>query len=81
MQVWELWDLDYSAAIEQKIANPRQDVICIRWRFNIQMNIQELGTIPQYELAIQILVINNGWQGMHDNGKNHFMVIDFPIHI
>ena len=52
------------AAIGAKIANPKQDVICITGDSSIQMNIQELGTISQYELAIQILIINNGWQGM-----------------
>jgi len=52
------------AAIGAKIANPKQDVICITGDSSIQMNIQELGTISQYELAIQILLINNGWQGM-----------------
>ena len=52
------------AAIGTKVANPKQDVICISGDSSIQMNIQELGTIAQYDLAIQILVINNGWQGM-----------------
>ena len=52
------------AAIGAKIANPKQDVICISGDSSIQMNIQELGTVSQYELAIQVLVINNGWQGM-----------------
>jgi len=52
------------AAIGAKIANPKQNVICISGDSSIQMNIQELGTISQYELAIQILIINNGWQGM-----------------
>lgn len=52
------------AAIGAKIANPKQNVVCITGDSSIQMNIQELGTISQYELAIQILIINNGWQGM-----------------
>ena len=52
------------AAIGTKIANPKQDVICISGDSSIQMNIQELGTISQYELGIKILIINNGWQGM-----------------
>ena len=52
------------AAIGAKIANPKQDVVCISGDSSIQMNIQELGTVSQYELAIQVLVINNGWQGM-----------------
>ena len=52
------------AAIGTKVANPEQDVICISGESSIQMNIQELGTISQYDLAIKILIINNGWQGM-----------------
>jgi acetolactate synthase-1/2/3 large subunit len=52
------------AAIGTKVANPEQDVICISGDSSIQMNIQELGTISQYDLAIKILIINNGWQGM-----------------
>ena len=52
------------AAIGAKIANPKQDVICISGDSSIQMNIQELGTISQYDLAVQIIVVNNGWQGM-----------------
>ena len=50
------------AAIGAKIANPKQDVICISGDSSIQMNIQELGTISQYDLAVQIIVVNNGWQ-------------------
>jgi acetolactate synthase-1/2/3 large subunit len=52
------------AAIGAKVANPEQDVICISGDSSIQMNIQELGTISQYQLAIKIIIVNNGWQGM-----------------
>lgn len=52
------------AAIGAKVANPNQDVICISGDSSIQMSIQELGTISQYQLNIMIIVINNGWQGM-----------------
>ena len=52
------------AAIGAKIANPDQDVICISGDSSFQMNIQELGTIAQYQLNIQVIIINNGWQGM-----------------
>ena len=52
------------AAIGAKIANPNQDVICISGDSSFQMNIQELGTIAQYQLDIKIVIINNGWQGM-----------------
>jgi acetolactate synthase-1/2/3 large subunit len=52
------------AAIGTKVANPNQDVICISGDSSIQMNIQELGTIAQYDLNIKTIIINNGWQGM-----------------
>lgn len=52
------------AAIGAKVANPNQDVICISGDSSIQMSIQELGTISQYQLNILVVIINNGWQGM-----------------
>ena len=52
------------AAIGTKVANPNQDVFCITGDSSFQMNIQELGTISQYDLAIKVIIINNGWQGM-----------------
>jgi acetolactate synthase-1/2/3 large subunit len=52
------------AAIGVKVANPNAEVICISGDSSIQMNIQELGTLSQYNLAITILIVNNGWQGM-----------------
>jgi len=52
------------AAIGAKVANPNQDVICISGDSSFQMNIQELGTISQYDLDIKVVIINNGWQGM-----------------
>ena len=52
------------AAIGAKVAHPNQTVICVTGDSSIQMSIQELGTISQYNLGIKILIINNGWQGM-----------------
>lgn len=52
------------AAVGAQIANPGEDVICISGDASFQMNLQELGTIAQYNLPIKILVINNKWQGM-----------------
>lgn len=52
------------AAIGVKIAHFKQDVICITGDSSFQMNLQELGTIAQYQLDIKIIIINNGWQGM-----------------
>ena len=52
------------AAIGAKVAHPNQDVICMTGDSSIQMSIQELGTISQYQLGIKIIIVNNGWQGM-----------------
>jgi acetolactate synthase I/II/III large subunit len=52
------------AAIGAQVAFPKESVICISGDSSFQMNLQELGTISQYELPIKIFVINNHWQGM-----------------
>ncbi|CAM9111998.1 unnamed protein product [Chrysoparadoxa australica] len=52
------------AAIGAQIAFPNDLVICISGDASFQMNLQELGTISQYNLPIKIVVINNHWQGM-----------------
>ena len=52
------------AAIGVQIALPNKQVICIAGDASILMNIQELGTISQYQLNTKIIIINNHWQGM-----------------
>jgi len=52
------------AAIGNQVAFPKQPVICITGDASIQMNIQELGTIAQYQLPVKIILLNNNWQGM-----------------
>lgn len=52
------------AAIGAQIAHPNKSVVCISGDASFQMNLQELGTIAQYNLNIKIIVINNHWQGM-----------------
>ena len=52
------------AAIGAQVAFPKELVICISGDSSFQMNLQELGTISQYQLPIKIFVINNHWQGM-----------------
>ncbi len=52
------------AAIGAQIAFPNLPVICISGDSSIQMCIQELGTISQYNLPIRLMIINNHWQGM-----------------
>jgi len=52
------------AAIGVQVAHPNEPVICIAGDASILMNIQELGTISQYNLPVKIVIINNQWQGM-----------------
>nr|YP_009397312.1 acetohydroxyacid synthetase large subunit [Thuretia quercifolia]ARW66498.1 acetohydroxyacid synthetase large subunit [Thuretia quercifolia] len=52
------------SAIGVQIACPNKCVVCISGDASFQMNLQELGTISQYNLPIKIIIINNKWQGM-----------------
>ncbi len=52
------------AAIGVKLARPDEEVWCVVGDGGFQMNIQELGTILQEQLNINILVLNNGYLGM-----------------
>ena len=52
------------AALGVQIALPDEQVVCIAGDASILMNIQELGTISQYQLNTKIIIINNHWQGM-----------------
>ena len=52
------------AALGVQIAFPGKEVICIAGDASILMNIQELGTIFQYNLPVKIIIVNNHWQGM-----------------
>lgn len=52
------------AAIGAKIAQPKREVIAIIGDGGFQMNLQELATIMQENLAIKILILNNHFLGM-----------------
>jgi len=52
------------AAIGVQIAHQGKKVVCVSGDASFQMNLQELGTIAQYNLPIKVLIINNKWQGM-----------------
>ena len=64
------------AAMGVKAALPNSEVICIAGDASVLMNIQELGTLSQYDLNIKLVIINNRWQGMVGNGKKAFMMKD-----
>ncbi|WP_320667317.1 biosynthetic-type acetolactate synthase large subunit [Prochlorococcus sp. MIT 1307] len=52
------------AALGIQVALPQEKVVCIAGDASILMNIQELGTIAQYQLPIKVVIVNNQWQGM-----------------
>jgi acetolactate synthase-1/2/3 large subunit len=52
------------AAVGVKVAFPDDPVICISGDGSFQMNMQELGTIANYDLGVKIVILNNGWLGM-----------------
>jgi acetolactate synthase-1/2/3 large subunit len=52
------------AAMGVQTAFPDAQVICVAGDASILMNIQELGTLAQYNLPVKVVVLNNGWQGM-----------------
>ncbi|MGP0129369.1 MAG: biosynthetic-type acetolactate synthase large subunit [cyanobacterium endosymbiont of Rhopalodia musculus] len=52
------------AAMGAKVAVPDEEVICITGDASFQMNLQELASLSQYRIAVKIIIINNGWQGM-----------------
>ena len=52
------------AAMGVQIAHPDALVIDIAGEGSIQMNIQELSTICQYQLPVKIFVLNNEYLGM-----------------
>nr|YP_002049511.1 acetolactate synthase III large subunit [Paulinella chromatophora]ACB43301.1 acetolactate synthase III large subunit [Paulinella chromatophora] len=52
------------AALGVQTALLDAQVICITGDASILMNIQELGTLAQYQLPVKIIIVNNHWQGM-----------------
>lgn len=71
------------AALGVKLAIPKATVICITGDGSIQMNIQELSTAKQYNLAVLILNLNNSslgmvkqWQDMIYSGRHSHSYMD-----
>jgi acetolactate synthase I/II/III large subunit len=52
------------SAMGAKMANPEKHVICIAGDGGFQMNIQELGTISQFNIGVKMIVLNNSFLGM-----------------
>ena len=58
------------ASMGVQTAVPNKQVICISGDGGIQMNIQELGTIVQENMAVKIVILNNGFLGMVRQWQN-----------
>ncbi|MFH2012138.1 MAG: biosynthetic-type acetolactate synthase large subunit [Pseudomonadota bacterium] len=54
----------FPAAIGAQVAFPEKTVIDIAGDGSIQMNIQELATVAQYNLPVKIAILNNRFLGM-----------------
>ena len=52
------------AAFGAKLASPNRQVVAIVGDGGIQMTIQELGTIMQYNIPVKIIILNNNFLGM-----------------
>ncbi|MDQ0314769.1 thiamine pyrophosphate-binding protein [Amorphus orientalis] len=51
------------AAIAAKLRHPERTVLCVAGDGDLQMTIQELGTVLQEQLAIILIVVDNGAYG------------------
>ena len=54
----------FPAAMGAQVANPNKLVLAIAGDGSIQMNIQELSTVANYNLPVKILIFNNRYLGM-----------------
>ena len=52
------------AAMGAKVGCPDETVVCIAGDGSVQMNIQELATCAQEDIAIKVFIMNNGYLGM-----------------
>jgi acetolactate synthase-1/2/3 large subunit len=52
------------AAIGAKVGSPKKTVVCISGDGSFQMNIQEVATAIKENLAITLVLMNNGYLGM-----------------
>jgi acetolactate synthase I/II/III large subunit len=62
----------FPAAIGAQVAYPDKVVIDIAGDGSIQMNIQELATVVQYNLPVKIAILNNGYLGMVRQWQERF---------
>ena len=76
------------AAIGAKMGAPERTVIGIAGDGGIQMTIQELGTIMQYEVPVKIIILNNQflgmvrqWQELFNSRRYSFVNITSPDYV
>lgn len=61
------------AGIGVKLMNPEKDVYCINGDGGIQMNLQELQTLIEYNLDLKVVVLNNRGLGMIRQFQDTYM--------
>ncbi|MCY0898974.1 MAG: biosynthetic-type acetolactate synthase large subunit [Firmicutes bacterium] len=73
------------AAIGAQVARPDGKVVLITGDGSIQMNLQELATVAQYQVPLIIMVMNNGghgmvrqWQDLFHGRRRHGVYLDNP---
>lgn len=54
----------FPAAMGAQMAYPDQPVVVLAGDGSFQMNIQELGTVAQYNIPVKVIVLNNRFLGM-----------------
>jgi len=54
----------FPAGIGAKVAFPQKEVVVVDGDGSIQMNIQELATAVQNNIAVKVAIVNNGFLGM-----------------
>ncbi len=54
----------FPAAMGAQFACPDEPVVVIAGDGSFQMNIQELGTIAQYQIPVKVIILNNRFLGM-----------------
>jgi acetolactate synthase-1/2/3 large subunit len=76
------------AAIGAKYGAPERQVIAIIGDGGIQMTIQELGTIMQFDIDIKIIILNNNflgmvrqWQELFHENRYSFVDITSPDYV
>jgi acetolactate synthase-1/2/3 large subunit len=54
----------FPASMGVQVANPDKQVITVTGDGSIQMNIQELSTVANYNLPVKVIILNNRYLGM-----------------